>query len=59
MRTKEAPLATVATAGHVTTLPAPSVPALDALTKITVGGSVSRTTTFGAVAGPRFCVVIV
>ena len=59
VRTTDAPLARLAIAGQVTTLPAPSTPALDALTNVTVAGSVSRITTVGAAFGPRFWVVIV
>ena len=54
-----AALAIVAIAGHVTTFPAPSTPALVALTNVTPAGSVSRITTAAAVLGPLFRVVIV
>ncbi len=59
VRVVVAPLARVASTGHVTTLPAPSTPAFDALTNVTVAGSVSMTTMFGAAFGPAFRTVIV
>ena len=58
-RATEAALAIVAIAGQVTTFPAPSTPALVALTKVAVAGSVSRITTLVAELGPLFRVVSV
>ncbi len=59
VRATDAPLARLAIAGQVTTLPAPSTPAFDALTNVAVAGRVSRITTLAAAMGPRFWVVIV
>ena len=51
VRVIESPLASVATAGQVTT-PLDAVPPLLAVTKVTPAGSVSRTTTARATVGP-------
>src|SRR5262245_7677048 len=54
----DAPAASVAIVGHVTTFPV-NVPPFDALTNVVPAGSVSFTTTFAAADGPLFVTLTV
>ncbi len=59
VRVVVAPLARVAIAGHVTTLPAPSTPPPEALTNVAVAGNVSTSRMPAAWPAPAFRTVSV